>query len=234
MPSIPPTDLAARAPTRRVFHHPPANAGLPPEGAAGIAALGHRGYVGGLWEEIGRLQFDFLRARGLTPETTLLDIACGALRLGRLAIPWLAPGRYLGLEKEVALLSAGLAEELAPGLAEAKRPEFVVSADFAFHRFSRPAGLAIAQSLFTHLPPGLIRLCLARAPAALAPGARLYATFLEAARPMDNPAQPHDHAAFVYTPEEMAEMGRAAGFEPRFLGDWGHPRGQVMMEYRLP
>ncbi len=38
--------------------------------------------VGGLWDEIGQLQFDFLRAKGLLPRHKLLDFGCGSLRGG--------------------------------------------------------------------------------------------------------------------------------------------------------
>ena len=38
----------------------------------------HRDMVGGMWDEIGRLQFEFLRARGLKPNHRLLDIGCGS------------------------------------------------------------------------------------------------------------------------------------------------------------
>ena len=52
----------------------------------------HREYVGGMWESIGRLQFDFLINQGMKPESILLDIACGCLRLGVHAIPYLNKG----------------------------------------------------------------------------------------------------------------------------------------------
>ena len=52
------------------------------EGDAGVDQLGHREYVGGLWDEMGKLQFDFMVSQGLSPEHTMLDIACGALRGG--------------------------------------------------------------------------------------------------------------------------------------------------------
>ncbi len=68
---------------------------LPLEGDKGIAKAGHRFYVGGHWEEIGKLQFDFLRSKGLKPESYLLDIACGSLRLGVKAIPFLEREHYL-------------------------------------------------------------------------------------------------------------------------------------------
>ena len=42
----------------------------------------HRNFIGGKWEEIGRLQYDFLREQGLQPQDKLLDIGCGCLRGG--------------------------------------------------------------------------------------------------------------------------------------------------------
>jgi len=73
---------------------------LDPEGDKGIAKIGHRQYIGGNWEEIGSLQFDFLLSRGLQPDSYLLDIACGSLRLSVKAIPYLEESHYLGIEKE--------------------------------------------------------------------------------------------------------------------------------------
>jgi hypothetical protein len=37
-----------------------------------IAAKTHRDFVGGLWDELGQLQFDFLKQHGL-PQHKLLD-----------------------------------------------------------------------------------------------------------------------------------------------------------------
>ncbi len=85
---------------------------LDPQGDRGIAKRGHRGYVGGMWEEIGKLQFDFLLCKGLKPDSHLLDIACGSLRLGVKAIPYLERSHYLGIEKESGLVKAGLEKEL--------------------------------------------------------------------------------------------------------------------------
>lgn len=53
-----------------------------PEGHFGVWMVGHRNYVGGLWDEIGLLQFEFLKSRGLKPHHVLVDIACGSLRAG--------------------------------------------------------------------------------------------------------------------------------------------------------
>jgi len=69
----------------------------------GSARHPHREYVGGMWEEIGTLQFNFLLSRGLKPESYLLDIGCGSLRLGVKAIPYLERSHYLGIEKHARL-----------------------------------------------------------------------------------------------------------------------------------
>lgn len=61
-----------------------------------IGGEGPRGYVGGLWHELGELQFRFLVDQGLRPEHVLLDIACGSLRGGVRFVPYLNPGNYLG------------------------------------------------------------------------------------------------------------------------------------------
>jgi hypothetical protein len=137
---------------------------LIPEGDACIRLVGHRGYVGGLWEIIGQLQFDFLVAQGLTPAHCLLDIACGALRGGVHFIPYLAPGNYLGLEKEQILIALGIDKELEAAVYQQKHPEFVISACFDFHKFSKKPHFSIAQSLFTHLTPEDIGLCLRNLP----------------------------------------------------------------------
>jgi len=51
--------------------------------------------VGGMWEQIGQLQFDFLVNHGLEPNHKLLDIGCGTLRGGRHFITYLVPGNYM-------------------------------------------------------------------------------------------------------------------------------------------
>ena len=50
--------------------------------ARAIASNQHREFIGGMCDEIGPLQIQFLERNGLTPHSTLLDIGCGSLRLG--------------------------------------------------------------------------------------------------------------------------------------------------------
>jgi hypothetical protein len=205
---------------------------LPAEGDRGIAERGHRNYVGGRWDEIGQLQFDFLVSKGLTPDSYLLDIACGSLRLGVKAIPYLAAFHYLGIEKESGLVRVGLDEELNAQVREEKDPQFVISDSFEFDKFGQKADFAIAQSLFTHLPAPLVDLCFERLLPWLGANGVFYATFHETQREIRNPRKPHAHGYFAYTETQMLGFGERSGFTSNYIGDWGHPVGQMMVEYR--
>jgi len=57
------------------------------------------------------------------------------------------------------LVKAGLEKELDPRLREEKQPNIAISVSFEFEKLRQKADIAIAQSLFTHLPPNLIDLC---------------------------------------------------------------------------
>jgi len=46
-----------------------------------------------------------------------------------------------------------------------------------------------------------------------------------------NPTQSDDLKRFAYTPGELAQMGERAGWRSDYIGEWGHPRGQLMMRF---
>lgn len=205
---------------------------LNPQGDRGIAKMGHRGYVGGMWEEIGGLQFDFLLSKGLNPNSFLLDIACGSLRLGAKAIPYLDCGHYLAIEKESGLVKAGLEKELDPKIIIEKQPNIVISDSFEFEKLMQKTDFAIAQSLFTHLPFSIIDQCFKKLYPWLKNDSVFYATFFETEKKISNPKKPHDHRNFFYTKTEMCDFGTKNGFNFNYIGDWNHPRNQVIVEYR--
>jgi hypothetical protein len=186
--------------------------------------------VGGLWDEIGKLQFDFLVARGLEPSHVFLDIACGSLRGGLHFIPYLDPGHYLGIDREKRLIDRGLAVEVDPVVVATKRPEFVVSSSFEFNRFSKVPQMSLAQSLFTHLDRPDIALCLANLRAFVAEGHQLFATFFEASV-TEAPGASHSWKAFRYPPDVLLALGERHGWKPVYIGDWQHPRDQKMMQF---
>jgi CRP-like cAMP-binding protein len=216
----------AAAARRRQASPPPSI----PEGDAGIRMVGHRDYVGGRWEEIGKLQLDFLVEQGLTPSHCLLDIGCGPLRAGVQFIHYLTEGNYLGLDKEPALIDLGVERELGATVRQAKRPEFVVSSRFEFARFSRQPQFSIAQSLFTHLTVDDAGLCLRNLRAFVAAGHACFTTFFEGDSTR-NPARSDSQLGFFYSRSDMERFGTQTGWEPHYIGDWKHPRRQMMMRY---
>lgn len=203
-----------------------------PHGPEGIRKAGHRRYIGGMWEEIGKLQLDFLVSQGLKPGHVFVDVACGSLRAGVHLVPYLDEGNYLGIEKEEELIKAGVEKELGRELADKKKPEFVISSSFEFEKFSRRPDYGIAQSLFTHLPPAIIETCFAKLRTFMQPDGRFYATYFESDSPASNPEEPHDHGFFVYTRRQMEEFGEKHGWKAEYIGKWNHPRDQVIVCYR--
>ncbi len=201
----------------------------------------HRELIGGLWDEIGQLQLDFLMSRGLLPHHKLLDIGCGVFRDGVKLIPYLDPGGYWGIDKNDALLNVGWDLEIKRyGLASRQpREQLVCLDDFEFSRLGVRFDYAIAQSLFTHLSLNRIRRCLARLAPCLIEGGRLYASFFEVApgqgREDDQVHMPggmtsrSDRAFYHYDMDDFAFVARDLPLRVDRIGDWGHPRGQKML-----
>ena len=124
-------------------------------------------------------------------------------------------------------------EKLGDQLFREKGPQLVVSSNFEFDSFSLKPSYGLAQSLFTHLNKQDIELCMRKLRAAVDPGCRFFATFSETAKPdrLVRLGRSHPHAGFYYTRSEMAAFGSAHGWRSHYIGDWGHPRGQVVVEY---
>lgn len=205
-----------------------------------LAAGEHRGMIGGLWEEIGRLQLERLIEHGLEPHHRLIDVGCGALRGGVHFVRHLDPGNYCGLDVNASLIEAGRRELEAAGLGD-RGARLLVDDGFRVERFGERFHFALAQSLFTHLPMNHVIWCLAKVAAVLEPTGALFATFFRAPRPahlepiihQPGATQTHYHRdIFHYAAEEMVWMGRLAGLEARVVGDWGHPRAQQLVIYR--
>ncbi len=202
-----------------------------PEGKDGIQKLGHREYVGGMWEEIGRLQFEFLLRQKLKPTDCFLDIACGSLRGGVHFINYLETSNYLGIDKEASLIQLGIEKELGKELYNDKKPEFVISNTFDFEKFSKKPRFSLAQSLFTHLNIEDVFRCLNKLRKFVESEEHvLFATFFEGDS-SDNPKMSHSHASFQYSREEMETFGRRNGWQATYIGGWNHPRNQMMMQY---
>ncbi|MEE8523696.1 MAG: class I SAM-dependent methyltransferase [Thermoanaerobaculia bacterium] len=208
-----------------------------------VAAGRHRELIGGLWEELGRMQLEFAIAEGLRPEMTVVDVGCGCLRGGIHFVRYLQSGNYYGVDAHRELLDAGHGIELAAaGLRDRlPRENLLRSTDFEFSRFGRRFDMAFAQSLFTHLPSHRIQLCLERLAPAIRQGGSFYATFFEC--PEDRPlAEPIDHQPggirtfaaadpYHYRSSDFDFACRGLPWDVRYVGDWHHPRAQRMLHF---
>ena len=115
----------------------------------------HRGTVRGtkaFWDELGKLQLDYLVEQGLQPEHYLLDVGCGPLRAGVHFIGYLEPGHYAGIDKRGDTLERARQVELPRYGVEDKAPNLLVNGAFEFTKLGQTFDYAIAQSVFTHLP----------------------------------------------------------------------------------
>ncbi len=206
-----------------------------------IARGKHRRRVGGLWDEMGELQLRFLRSHGMRPEHRLLDVACGALRGGVKFVDYLEPGHYYGIDINESLVEAGYQHELSPEQRE-RLPRANLRATDRFEcDFGVPFDFAIAQSLYTHVSLNHIRLCLHRLGTVMPPGGRFFATYFGApsTHPVDGvlPAKKGlwtERNPYFYYRGDLRWAARCTGWQVRFVGSWGHPRGQLMAEFRRP
>ena len=206
---------------------------------AEIDAKEHRDFVGGLWEEVGALQFEYLKGRGLQPSHRLLDLGCGALRGGLHFIRYLDAGNYYGMDVNASLIEAGKRELEEAKLAD-RKPQLLVAEGFELGPFATTFDYAIAVSVFTHLPMNHIIQCLVNVQPVLRPGARLLASYFEAPTkaylaPLTHPPAGivtyYSRDSYHYAFEEMQWMADTAQLNVERIGDWGHPRGQTMLSF---
>ena len=201
----------------------------------------HREVIGGLWDEMGALQLDFLISRGLKAEHFLLDLGCGSGRLAVKAVPYLAQDRYHGLDISPSLLQAAREEVEAGGFGNRiSGRTFHATSDF------RPAAempafdYVIAQSVFTHLPLERFGAALDAIRSHVKPGARFYATFFTAVAGTHKMHHKRggvttyiDRDPIHFAVEEIIGMERQKGWLANWIGEWNHPRDQQMAEFLI-
>ena len=229
-PHVPNLGQVVRAVREAGYQPPPGGLGTEPlpatTGGPDAEVPWHRSFVGGLWDEIGCLQLEFLKAQGLEPGHRFLDIGCGSLRAGVKLVPYLDPGHYFGIDANEKLLDAGYRKELVPaGLGDRlPRQNLYCSAKFEHRGLSEGAiDFGMCAAVFTRLPLDELRPMLRRVARYFRLGGRLYVSFHEAAA--SAPKRRH------YTPATMTAAAAGTGWRTRHIGEWGHPRGQQMMEY---
>ncbi|HWX75353.1 MAG TPA: class I SAM-dependent methyltransferase, partial [Solirubrobacteraceae bacterium] len=102
------------------------------------------------FERVGRHGFEVLLAERLSPSSRVLDVGCGALRLGYWLMRFLDPGCYFGIEPQRQMLEVGLRELVEPDVVTRAQAQFSANDDFDFSVFGERFDFVIARSIWTH------------------------------------------------------------------------------------
>jgi len=200
--------------------------------------MDHRRFIGGAWDEIGQLQFDFLVANGLKPDHRLLDYGCGSGRGAVKFVPYLNAGNYLGVDINQALLDSAIVEthEWANKIAHFLRVDQLTSRAKVFD-------YAICQSVFTHCNAAQIAEIMKDIDTMLKPDGVFYATWFmttescfmhEVKHIPGNRVTYHDRDPYHQTLKFWQIQEWAQDWSIEFVSGtrWEHPRGQRMLEMR--
>lgn len=203
---------------------------------------GHRKVIGGMWDEIGELQFNYLKSQGLSPSDKLIDIGCGALRGGRHFISFLDPGNYYGFDVNMGLIEAGLTKEIPASVKKEKvvKDNFFASHEFDFPEHWKNVDVALSLSLFTHLNLNSIRLCLHKSLKVLKPGALYHSSvFISDFGGLLKTKKWAPHVEtfmhkdpYHYTIEDLEYIANSSGYDLVSVSEFGHPKGQQMAVFK--
>ncbi len=183
----------------------------------------YRSFVGppGNYDLVAAMVFNLLTCAGLRQNHKLLDIGCGSLRAGRLLIPYLNAGNYIGVEPNRWLIEDGILNEVGRDQIRLKHPVF--SYRDSLEEFAEPlqADYALAQSIFSHCGADLINTWLLQVSRHLKPTGGLFATFLIASTDYEGKGWLYPNNV-KYKIDTMAALAAKNGLQFSLL-DWKHP-----------
>lgn len=184
----------------------------------------YRAYIGppDEYDLVSAMSFNLLTSCGLRQHHKLLDIGCGSLRLGRLLIPYLNSGGYVGLEPNKWLVDDGIRYELGSSVVELRKPTFIFDTTLATLAPDVRFDYVIAQSIFSHTAPDLLERWIRDVSQCLAQSGVLFATVLEGDIECDQEGWIYPQCV-EYRLHTVASMAKKVGLEFEVL-NWHHPR----------
>lgn len=193
----------------------------------GLPAGAHhyRAYVGvpERYDELAALQFKVLTDLGLREYHKVLEVGCGSLRFGRLLLPYLLPGRYVGVEPEQWLVQDGIRHELGETIISLKKPQFCFDRECDFRHFERAFDYIMLQSVITHAPFDWIERCARRLSVVLAnPDGVLVGTYLDGAADYRGKGWAYPDC-IPYRRQTLQELFASVGLAWRTLDQYPHP-----------
>lgn len=189
-----------------------------------IGDMHYRAYIGppDEYDLVSAMSFNLLTTCGLRQNHKLLDIGCGSLRVGRLLIPYLNAGNYVGVEPNKWLVEDGLRHEVGADIVDLRKPAFIydtgletLATDFRFDYI-------IAQSIFSHTAPDLLERWIRDVSHHLDESGVFFATVLEGEEECDGTGWIYPECV-QYRTETVAAIVRKYNLEFQVL-DWYHPR----------
>lgn len=112
------------------------------------------------FEKAGRNQLITLLEEGLTPDSKVLEIGCGVLRVGYWLIHFLNPDCYYGIEPAEKRVEIGKKYLLHSEILASKRPQFDFNEIFDTSVFHTKFDFFLAGSIWTHCSKESIRVML--------------------------------------------------------------------------
>lgn len=185
------------------------------------------------WQALGKMQFDYLRAHGLTPGDRLLDIGCGNLRAGHHLIRYLDPGHYYGVDISPDILLAARRTLAEQGL-QSRMPYLTLVDDLRLdHLPDAHFQVVHAHSVFSHSPLDVIDECFAHVARVLAPGGYFDFTY--------NRTGGAEHQVlredFYYRPGTLISLATAHGLSAHVMDDWEelpHRQSKIRVTAAVP
>jgi SAM-dependent methyltransferase len=185
-----------------------------------------------MYETLGLYQFELLKACGLRPNHSLLDIGCGSLRAGKFFVRYLDRANYVGIEPNRKILEEGIKHNLDQRTTEEKSPTFSHDEQFTLTVFNRRFDFLLAHSILTHAPQHQIERCLAEAQQVVTATSLFFANYNKGGSDYSganwiSPGGHHDghfHGAVTYTFACISSLARKVGFQCAEL-NVVHPTG---------
>lgn len=205
--------------------------------------IDHRNWVGGKWEEFGKLHIDFLSSQGLKPHHKFLDIGCGCLRGGIKLIEYLDENNYYGQDINSYLVNMGYEKEVPNAGLENKiqKNNFCISFDFSLNFKDVKFDMGISQSVFTHLTINHLYGCLLNIKDYFKSDAKFFVTFwiIPEEKNLNDRVlwdgsivSSHTSDPFHYKRSQIEYIAKdpiiSEFWSCDYIGDWNHPRNQKM------
>jgi hypothetical protein len=115
-----------------------------------MARQGFLGVPVGTFEQAGREQLIALLQEGLNPESKVLEIGCGCLRIAYWLVRFLDGGCYHGIEPARQRVEYGLQYLFTSEEARQKQPRFDFNPNFDSSVFDAQFDFFLARSIWTH------------------------------------------------------------------------------------